>query len=70
MRVTEELAEKLAQALRAKFKRSKNTKDTPVWGLRSSEPGRPDRHGIRFSYKDRVYYCFVEEETPVGSSEI
>lgn len=73
--VEESLAEKLLQALRAKFKRSKVTKDNQVWLCTIShkpvpvEGGfeYPKTHGVRFTHEGKIYQCYIEEEKPPKS---
>jgi hypothetical protein len=75
--VTRVLAEKLAMALEAKFKRSKATKDNQVWLCTIChkpvpvEGGfkYPYTHGIRFSHENKTYRCFIEEEKPPKSKQ-
>lgn len=70
--VEESLAEKLLQALQAKFKRSKATKDNQVWLCTVSHKPEaveggfryPRTHGVRFTHGGKVYQCYIEEEKP------
>ena len=73
--VEESLAEKLLLALKAKFKRSKATKDNQVWLYTISHKPKPVKdgfeyprtHGVRFTHQGKIYRCFIEEEKPPPS---
>lgn len=70
--VKELLAEKLLQALQAKFKRSRATKDNRVWSCTISHKPKAveggfeylTTPGVRFTHQGKIYRCFVEEEKP------